>query len=288
VDIDRAAGADLASTGAALGFEADVLARVEEETGQARLTRAEDRLHLTLESLEFDDADPPELERREIDLLAAPNVVVTIHDGPIAAFDRFAEGLTGETRLGALDAGDLLSALVDELLGGYFRVTESIERAIDELDQLALRSRRGDDVLGRIVAVRRRISLVRRTLAPHREALAALARPEMRVEELIGQPWAGLPDRLERALDAVEMLRESLLGTYDIHMGRVAQRANDVMRILTLLSAILLPAVVLGGIMGMNFKLGFFDEPSNFFVVVAGMLSLAALIVVVARWREWL
>jgi Mg2+ and Co2+ transporter CorA len=84
------------------------------------------------------------------------------------------------------------------------------------------------------------------------------------------------------------MLRASLLGTYDIHMGRVAQRANDVMRSLTLLSAVLLPAVVLAGVMGMNFRLGFFETSANFFVVVGAMLALAALIGAIARWRDWL
>jgi Mg2+ and Co2+ transporter CorA len=288
VDIDREEGADLADVGRSLGLDAEELARLQRRTGMVRLLRSEDRLHLTVESLEVDEGDPPKLERRELDLLAGPNVVVTVHEGPIEALEQFAAGLTGETRLGALDAADLLSALVDELLGGYFRVTELIEREIDDLDQRALRSRPEDDILARIVALRRRIGLVRRTLAPHREALAALARPEMKVEELIGQPWTGLPERLERALDAVESLRSSLLGTYDIHMGRVAQRANDVMKLLTLLSAILLPAVVLAGIMGMNFQLPFFDEASNFLLVLAAMVALAGLILGVARWRRWL
>jgi Mg2+ and Co2+ transporter CorA len=87
---------------------------------------------------------------------------------------------------------------------------------------------------------------------------------------------------------AVEGLRDGLLGTFDIYMGRVSQRANDVMRILTLLSAVLLPAVVLAGIMGMNFKLVFFDEPSNFFLVIGTMILASAAIIVVARWRSWI
>ena len=87
---------------------------------------------------------------------------------------------------------------------------------------------------------------------------------------------------------AVEGLRDGLLGTFDIHMGRVSQRANDVMRILTLLSAVLLPAVVLAGIMGMNFKLGFFDEAANFWLVLGGMGALALTILAVARLRRWL
>ena len=76
----------------------------------------------------------------------------------------------------------------------------------------------------------------------------------------------------------MEHLRESLLGTYDIYMGRLAQRSNDVMKALTVLSAILLPSVVLAGVMGMNFKVWFFDDPSSFFVVVAAMGLMAVAI----------
>ena len=87
---------------------------------------------------------------------------------------------------------------------------------------------------------------------------------------------------------AVEGLRTGLIGTFEIHMGRVSQRANDVMRTLTLLSAVLLPAVVLAGVMGMNFKLGFFDEPGNFWIVIVGMAILAVAILALARARRWL
>jgi magnesium transporter len=181
-----------------------------------------------------------------------------------------------------------MSSLVDEVLAGYFRLAEAIERDIDLLDQRALSGRPGDDVLGDLVRIRRRVSLIRRTLAPHRYALAAMARPDMQVEETIGEPWPGLVDRLDSAIAAIEGLRDSLLGTYDIHMGRTSQRANDVMKVLTLLSAILLPAVVLAGIMGMNFKLAIFDESANFFVVLGAMVGLAVIILAVARWRRWL
>jgi magnesium transporter len=226
--------------------------------------------------------------RREIDLLAAKNVVLTIHAGTVEALDRFRRGIDGETRLGDLTAGELVSALVDEVLVGYFLLVELIEREIDALDQRALHGRPGDDPLGAIVALRRRIGLVRRTLAPHRDAFSTLALPRLGIEDDIGTPWPGLVDRLEGAMSAVEGLRDGLLGTFDIHMGRVSQRANDVMRTLTLLSAVLLPAVVLAGIMGMNFKLAFFDEAGNFWLVLIGMAALAVTILVIARLRRWL
>ena len=252
------------------------------------MRRSEERLIVTLHALEPDDGKPPKLVRREVELLAGRNLVVTVHEGPIQALDRFVRELDGETRLGALTAADLLSSLADEVIAGYFRIVELIEREIDELDQRALRADPEDDVLTAIVALRRRVSLIRRPITQHRDALAALGRPEMQVEDLIGQPWGGLGDRLERAIDAVESLRDAMLGTYEVYMGRAAQHANDTMKALTVLSAVLLPAVVLAGIMGMNFKLGFFDDPTNVWFVFVAMVLLAIAILGVARWRHWI
>ncbi len=287
VDIDGRDEDEITGVVRMLGLGEVDLERLADGDGRARLTRTADRIHITLESLETDDPDD-RLVRREIDLIAAPNVVMTVHTGPVAALERFGEAMEGETRLGALTAADLLSSLVDEVMVGYFLLAELIERDIDALDQRAFEGRHGDDVLAAIVALRRRVALIRRTLAPHRDALSTLGLPRLGLEDTFGQPWPGLVDRLEGAMAATEGLRDSLLGTFDIHMGRVSQRANDVMRVLTLLSAILLPAVVLGGIMGMNFKVAFFDDPMNFWYVLLGMGVMATLILIVARWRRWL
>jgi magnesium transporter len=71
-------------------------------------------------------------------------------------------------------------------------------------------------------------------------------------------------------------------------MSLTSAKADHVMKILTLVSAVFLPAVVLAGVMGMNFENPFFDEPGNFFVVVGIMVVFGVLVGVVARWRSWL
>jgi Mg2+ and Co2+ transporter CorA len=60
------------------------------------------------------------------------------------------------------------------------------------------------------------------------------------------------------------------------------------MKVLTIVSAVLLPGVVLATVMGMNFHLAFFDEPSNFWVVILAMVALATAILAVARLRHWI
>jgi Mg2+ and Co2+ transporter CorA len=289
VDIDLDAGGTLDPVASSLKLRDSERRRIESDEGVARLVYGGERVHLTLEAIEPHDRSTPDtpLVRREIDLLAIPSVVVSVHHGRVDALERFVEQLSGETTLGALDAADLMSSLADEVIGGYHAVAERIEKEIDRLDQVALR---GSDtnLLARLVEIRRRIAFVRRTLAPHRGALAALGRPEMRSESGVGDPSPGLGDRLESALSSIEALRDALLGTYDIYMGREAQRTNDVMKVLTMVSAVFLPAVVLAGIMGMNFQLPFFDESSNFFVVIGLMAMTGLALVLFARWRHWL
>ena len=289
IDIDRADDEEaLPELAARLELPKAEQERLGNELGRANSWRSEERLHLTLEALEPAGDDANRLIRREIDLVARQNLVLSVHAGPVGALQRYVDGLDGETRLGAHDAADLMSALTDEVLIGYFQIVEMIERDIDDLDQRALHGRPKDDILGALVSLRRRIGLARRTLAPHREALAALSRPEMQSEQAVGQPWPGLVDRLEGAIAAIDSVRDSLLGTYDIHMGRVSQHANDVMKTLTLLSGVLLPAVVLAGIMGMNFGMPFFEDATNFWIVVGSMIAMAIVILAVARWRAWI
>jgi Mg2+ and Co2+ transporter CorA len=301
IDIDFDAGGSLETVASDLKLRESDIRRIEGDTETARLVRGAEWLHLTLEAVEDKEpsasidpgppedrsARPPELVRRELDLVAIPNIVVSAHHGRVDALERFVDGLEGETFLGALDAAGLLSSFVDEVITGYHAVADRISKEIDRLDQVALR-RSDDGLLEHIVEVRLRIGFVRRTLAPHRSALAALGRPEMHDEGSVGEPWPGLPERLEGAIGAVESLREALIGTYDIHMGRQAQRTNDVMKALTMISAVFLPGVVLAGIMGMNFKLEFFDEASNFFVVIGVMVLTAFVLLAVARWRRWI
>lgn len=289
IDIDRADDEEaLPELAARLELPKAEQERLGNELGRANSWRSEERLHLTLEALEPAGDDANRLIRREIDLVARQNLVLSVHAGPVGALQRYVDGLDGETRLGAHDAADLMSALTDEVLIGYFQIVEMIERDIDDLDQRALHGRPKDDILGALVSLRRRIGLARRTLAPHREALAALSRPEMQAEQAVGQPWPGLVDRLEGAIAAIDSVRDSLLGTYDIHMGRVSQHANAVMKTLTLLSGVLLPAVVLAGIMGMNFGMPFFEDATNFWIVVGSMIAMAIVILAVARWRAWI
>jgi magnesium transporter len=264
--------------------------RILEEFGRAGLIRYKAAVHLTVEAMEADEeeAGGDGFVRRELDILARRNVVITVHDGPVAALDTFQDQLQGDTLIGELDAGAFLEAIVDTVLTTYFAHVEAIEREIDKLDELAVRARDADRFLTEVVRLRRRVARLRRTIAPHREAIAPLARTDQALDAVLGHTLPNLEVRLERVIDALENARQLLVGSFDVYLGRAAQRTNDVMKVLTVLSAVLLPSVVLAGVMGMNFKLDFFEQSANFWLVIGGMAAMAIVILVVARARRWI
>lgn len=229
------------------------------------------------------DDDPVALQ-----VILGEEWVITAHAEPIAFLEEHRERVRDEREVGLLTPVQFLVAVLDWAIDAFFRLAESLEREVEGLDDAALRSDR--DLLSRLVAMRRRIARVRRLVGSHRELFAELQRPDfMPGIELADAALLGsVAGRLERAVDAVGRAREMLIGTFDVHMTRTAQRTNDIMKILTLASAILLPASVVAGVMGMNFKLGFFDDPNMFWFVIAGMAGIALGTIGFARWRGWL
>ena len=89
-------------------------------------------------------------------------------------------------------------------------------------------------------------------------------------------------------MDAAREAKESTRGSFDLIVARLGQRTNDIMKILTLVTVILLPATVLAGVMGMNFQLGLFDLVWMFWIVIAIMLGIAVLVLSLARSQRWI
>lgn len=223
--------------------------------------------------------------------LVGDNWVVTAHRPTFDLLTSFNGPLRGETNLGELDGAVFLATLLNWLLNGYYRLLEGLERQIDELDEkLLTKDVKEDELLTQLVAVRRRITRLRRILAPHRDAFAILAQPDSNAftPAESSATYQRLYARLEKAIESLDTAREMVLGSFEISMTRTAQRTNNVVKVLTVVSVLLLPAIVIAGIMGMNFKVRLFEVPALFWVTIAGMVALAAITLLVARARNWI
>ena len=275
---------ELAVLRKALGLTDRAVAALEARPSKPDATVLDDAVEVVLRVL----AEGPDADPITIQILVGDEWIITHHARPVAYLRQHRENIRDGRPVGHLTPVQFLVSLLDWHIDSFFETAEELETEVDKLDDAALGSER--NLLGRLVDMRRRIGRVRRVLSPHRETFAEIARPIFLpdLDAADREPLVEVARRLERAGEAISNTREMLIVTFDIHMTRTAQRTNDIMRVLTLASVVLLPSVVLAGVMGMNFKVGIFDQADVFWVVVAAMVVMAVGTLVTARWRRWL
>lgn len=227
-----------------------------------------------------------------LDVIAGKKVVLTRHDEPVAFLDAMDERIQRDATAGILSSVAFFTALIDGAITSYHAAVDRIEDGVDNLDAVLLRGRAGDELLQDLVKARRRIAHLRRLLADHRSIFTSLASPE--IGGVLDDPEAvsllqGLGARYDGAMGAVEDARDALLGSFDIYMSRTAQRTNEIVKVLTIVTVLLLPGSMIAGLMGMNVVVPLDkDDPLSFWMVVGALALLAVLIVALARLRRWI
>ena len=226
-----------------------------------------------------------------VDFVVSERWLVTVHDRDVPCLQRFREQDKADTLTGLLSGQALAASLLDWHLGEYFHEVSRIEEAVDRLDERVLRETASRSLLGRMVALRRRVSKLRSLLVAQREVFYGLSRPDFAlVTESGAAPfYESLVGRFERAVDEVERTRDVVVGSFELFTSRTGQQTNDLVKVLTFLTAIVGFCAAIAGLMGMNFKLAFFDTGlAGFSVVTGGLIIVALVSVVYARHRDWI
>jgi magnesium transporter len=228
----------------------------------------------------------------KIECLVGKHWVVTIHEGSVAVLENFRERASGSGDTGRLEGPELLANLLDWVLHGYLESFEEIERSLEEFDVRAMDGELDgtEEELRRLVELRRAIGDLRRALTAHREVFLALTRPELEgiATAKCAERFQHLHARLEDVVQAARDSRDSVVGSFDVLIARTEQRTNEIVKVLTLGSMLLLPGALIAGVLGMNFKIGIFDDASYFWAVIAVIVGIAAATLVAARLRRWI
>src|SRR5688500_16313292 len=242
-------------------------------------------IHVTTYAPDEDD----EGELIALECVVGQNWVITAHDDPIPVLEEFASRVSGSGDTGSLDGPGFLAALLEWVLGSYSAAFERVEQRLEEFDIEAMRGNaEGEQDIERLIEMRKEVGKLRRALAAHRSALVSLTHPELEAlgDHDSGERFASLLSRFESTVQEARDAREAIVGSFDVLIARGGHRTNEIMKVLTLTSVILLPGALIAGIMGMNFKVGFFAEAVLFWAVVALIASIAPVTIFLAkRWR---
>jgi magnesium transporter len=227
-----------------------------------------------------------ELDIDDLDVFLGPDFVITVREGAQATvgplFDQIRANWNGER-------GDqLFYRIVDAVVDSYLPVIDSFSETIDGLEDAVLENPQ-PITLQKIFDLKRALIALRRVLGNTRDVAGHLQRSE---SPLIARDmWPFLRDiydHVTRTLDLIETDRDVLNGALDIYLSSVANRTNQVMKVLTVLGTIALPALVISGIYGMNLRdLPWAGHPHGYLIVSGMMAAVTVLLLVLLRWLRW-
>jgi len=233
--------------------------------------------------------------------LVCSNWLLTLHKGyselTCAVYKKI--GSHGYFSLSLAPSTDImLYIFLDLVTSEYYPVSDLVFEKIEALNQDALmlfreRSRQTNSGFGmQLIKVRERLVALRQSLSPLREIMGRITRGEFALVQGVNLPRFGdLYDRTIQLIEVVDTHREDLTNIRDILVNVQTVNTNNIIRVLTIISAIFLPLTLIAGIYGTNFTLGSVPETSNpygFYIMIGIMISIACFLALIFKLRKWI
>jgi magnesium transporter len=251
----------------------------------AKIEEGDGYLFTVLKPLEL-NADHT-LKIVDLDLFLGKDFLITVMGGECDIARKVLDDVRAKSD--KLPPEQIYYRIMDGLVDGYLPAIDVLNDDIDDLEDAVLADP-NPTLLQRIFSMKRSLIELRRVLANMRDVTGHLQRSG---NELIPPALApylrDIYDHLARNLDMVEMQRDLLAGAMDIYLSSVANRTNQVMKVLTVLSTIALPAIVISGIYGMNVKgIPWLESPHGMEIVSGLMAASTVGLLVLLRKFRWL
>ncbi|MDF1597191.1 MAG: magnesium transporter CorA family protein [Acidimicrobiia bacterium] len=194
--------------------------------------------------------DRERLRTVEVDAFLGSDFLITVRQEQLPAFEAVAGSFEASAGTGP---DDFLALLLDIFVHRIRLLIDNLDAEVDRLEAMAII---GDpNVVQQLQGLRRDVVRLRRVLIPQREVLRAMAR-SLRgfvVSDSARSTLDSSFDDCQRALEELDSARLLLASALDTYRATVAERMNEVMKVLTVFSAIVLPLGLLAGLYGMNF-----------------------------------
>jgi magnesium transporter len=277
LDVTGGTEDEVIAIGARFGFDHLSLQDVFEVSHLPKLDEFDDYLFVVLHGVIT--GEQRRLSTSELDLFIGIDFLVTFHPTPLASVDWVAEKAGVFHHLAIRSPALAAAAIAEAGSRRYLPLLDALDDGIEELEDLSFV---GDpSTLSLTHALRRDVIVLRRIVGPQSEVLHQLSQtPTDLLDDEARRAFRDVYDNLFRVVRWLDASRALLSGVGETYRGVVAERTNEVMKILTVFSAILLPLALLSGIWGMNFfNLPWADQTWGFVTVIGIMVFIG-----VALW----
>jgi magnesium transporter len=256
-----------------------------------KIDEYEDYLFMVLHLPRFDKSIG-RLNAAELNIFIGADYVITLPNHRLKPVGRLFTRLSNNDELReqyfSKGPGYLLYEILSESFAYCFPILDKIGFKLDRL-QNAIWDERSEDVARDISNAKQEIIAYRKIIKPERTTLRLLERARTRyLPEDLEVYFDDIVDASERIWDQLDNYKEVVEALEQTNESVIAHKQNDILRILTVFSVILLPLTLISGIFGMNVPIPQEHAAHSFWTIIAVMVAIAAGMLVFFRLRRWL
>jgi len=200
-------------------------------------------------------SDSESVDMEQVSLILGDNFVLTFQERYGDILDPVRERIrAGTGRMRHSGSSYLAYAIVDTIVDGYYPVIEAIGDHLEQLETVVMENPT-NEVLRDLNRTKNMLVNLRRAVWPQREAVNSLIRDENPlVTDEVRVFLRDTYDHSVQTAEVIEMYREMSTGLMNTYLSSIANRTNEVMKVLTIMASIFIPLTFLAGIYGMNFE----------------------------------
>jgi magnesium transporter len=228
------------------------------------------------------------LRFEDFDVFLGPDYILTVDEGNSSLVPAVRPRIAAETWLQNPDR--IAHALIDAAVDQYLPALDRLGDFINQLEDRVIR-RASPATLREIFRLKRALLDLRRVATAMREAVNGLIRrydmpssATRQADRELRIYYRDVYDHIVRIIDFIETYRDLLTGSLDIYLSAVANRTNEVMKILTIWGTIALPLLILTSFYGMNVDLPL--QKHAHVIAILGLLMVASVLVVYYYFRR--
>lgn len=256
---------------------------------RAKMDEIEGVLFCLLNMLYF-NAEKKTVETEQISIVLGPTFVLSFQeDASRDVFDPIRNKLQiPKSNIRQRTADYLCYAMLDLIVDNYFVVMEKLGEEIEDMEEQVVR---GDTKksLGSLNILRKELIVLKRNITPVRDLVSGIIRSESELlNDRTTKYFKDVYDHIAQAHDLSENYRDVLMSMQDLYINNVNLKMNEVMKVIAIVTCLLAPATVIGGIFGMNFdRIPILHNQYGFTIAVASMLIIPIGMIFVFKKRGW-
>jgi len=237
------------------------------------------------------DTSPDRFNTIELDGFLGRNYVVTYHHENFGSITKVKTSVCSSPVLCQRGATFLLHQIIDSIVDDYLPVMDDFDERISDLeDDIFALNRPNKEILEEILGLKRSVLRLRRITSKQLDVLYRMSHGQF---QLISGPalpfYRDIYDHIVRVTDLGESYRDLISGSLEAYLSVVSNRLNEIMKVLTIFSAIMLPLTFIAGVYGMNFdNMPEIHSRYGYYVVWIVMVGVALAMLVYFWRRGWI